>query len=309
MRLRSVISVLATALLLFVLSRFVDVGSVVSTLGHISLEFLALAVIGAALNVAVSCLRYQRIQMRISGTEMSLLEITKINLLSLFCVYFLPVSAAADGVRVVAAIHRLEIPTLQALEGVVHDRILAAVGLMLCVLLSVPLQLVYGIEHVIVIPQLVIATALLAIWPALDWLGRLRIFPAWSLPTIRTLTRSPMHVADARSALCQVTFAIASSLSFALSLFWLARGMSIDLALTTAIVFAPALYFSQVVPFFYGGFGAREAVSIVILAGSGVMSAETAVSLSLAVGICNLLVSLPGALVGVAYISGGRSRS
>ncbi len=300
-RLRSSLSLLTTAIVLAALFAYVDVSSVAATLIRTSPLFLGLAVVGEALNAAVGCVRYQRVQARVSATDVSLWESTKINWLTHFCAYFLPVNMAADGVRVVAAARRFGVSAVEAFEGVVHDRTLAAVGLALCLLLATPLQAALGVRDAVWLPQLGFAVALLALWPWFGWLGRHSLVPSWAANVVRVLTRSPMHVASGRAALAQTMLAIMSSVCFALTVFCLARGMAIDLSLAEAIAFAPALYLAQTIPFFYGGFGARESAAVAILAGSGAMSAEAAVSLSLAVGACSLLVALPGALVGVDY--------
>lgn len=300
-RLRSSLSLLTTSIVLAVLFSYVDASSVAATLARTSPLFLALAAASEALNAAVCSVRYQHVQARVSLTNVSLWESTKITWLTHFCAYFLPVNMAADGVRVVAAAQRFRVPAVQALEAVVHDRTLAAVGLALCLLLTTPLQAALGIRAAIWLPQLVLAVALLALWPCFGWLGRHSMVPPWAVNAVRVLTRSPMHVASERTALGQTILAIGSILCFALTVFFLARGMAVHLPLVAAVAFAPSLYLAQTIPFFYGGFGARETASLAVLAGSGVMSAEASVSLSLAVGACSLLVALPGALVGADY--------
>jgi hypothetical protein len=295
------VSLLATAIVLAVLFAYVDAGAVAATLSRAAPAFVGFAVVAEIVNTIVCSLRYQAVQARVSATVVSLVESMKINWLTHFCAYLLPVNVAADGVRVVAATRRFGVPAVAALEGVVHDRALAAVGLALCLLLVTPLQAMLGVPDAAWIAQLTLAVLLLALWPCFGWLGRRSTIPAWAQNIVRILTRSPMHVSDARAAALQVVVAVTSSVCFALTLYGIARALALDLPFVAAIAFAPSLYLAQTIPFFYGGFGVRETAAIAVLAGSGALSAESAVSLSLAVGACSLLVALPGALVGADY--------
>ena len=89
-------------------------------------------------------------------------------------------------------------------------------------------------------------------------------------------------------------------------LWLLAHGLDSELTIVEALAFSPVIYVAQVIPLFYFGFGAREAASLWILAGAAVMPEAAAIALSLAVGLCNLIVGLPGAWYWSKYLSPGR---
>ena len=82
------------------------------------------------------------------------------------------------------------------------------------------------------------------------------------------------------------------------------RALGVDLSLTAALAFMPAVAIAQVLPISLGGLGVREGAFVLFLGPLGV-PATSAVALGLLVYGLNLLVSLLGA---PAFAVGGRSR-
>lgn len=303
LRLRRVLPLLVTASLLAAILFSVDFPAVFGRAAAISLPFLGLAIAAMAANIVISSCRFQRVLQKLLASRPRLRDILNINLLTLFAAHFMPIAAAADGLRVAAMRVRFKLTVGEALEGVVHDRVLAVAGLFLCLLLSLPLQAMLSVGKMLLVPQLAFVIGFFAIVGTFAWIGsgQMRAIPGWLIKVESLLKRLVKHVGDARCLVVQCALAIGGIIAFAVMLYFLARGMAADLPFAAAIAFAPAIYLSQVVPFFYVGFGARETVTMALLSGSGTMGPDVAVSLSMMVGVCNLLVSLPGVLVAARY--------
>ncbi|MGH6842768.1 MAG: lysylphosphatidylglycerol synthase transmembrane domain-containing protein, partial [Methylocella sp.] len=302
--LRRVLPLLVTGILLGGLAFIVDIPGVFRKLVTISPAFLGLAVTAMAANVLIVSLRYQQVLEKLATHRPVLRDVLNINLLTLFSAHFLPIGAAADGLRVSATAFQFRLPVVIALEGVVHDRVLAIMGLLLCLFLILPLQVKLGVEEALLLSQLGFAIGFSAIAAALLRIGArpARATGRWRITVGEFVERFVSQVADIRCLLVHCALATAGTTAFAAMLYFLARGLAAEVSLFAAIAFAPAIYLSQVLPFFYVGFGAREAVSVALLAGSGTMDLETAVAISVSVGVCNLLVSLPGALSASRYL-------
>lgn len=303
-RLARVLPLLVTGILLVGLGFIVDIPQVFRKLATMSPAFLGLAITAMAANVLIVSLRYQQVLEKLVTRKPVLRDILNINLLTLFSAHFLPIGAAADGLRVSATAFQFRLPVSTALEGVVHDRVLAVMGLLLCLFLILPLQVKLGVEQALLFSQLGFTIGFFAIGAVLLRIGAqgARATGRWRVMVGRLVERFVSQVADFRCLLVQCGLAIAGATAFAVMLYFLARGLAAEVSLFAAIAFAPAMYLSQVLPFFYVGFGAREAVSVALLAGSGTMDFETAVAISVSVGMCNLLVSLPGALSAPRYL-------
>lgn len=290
---------LITALLLLALAAIVDTSQAVTLLARISPLLLALAVVATGINILISCLRYRIILRAMTGANESLNEIFRINLLSVFAAHFLPIAAAADGLRIVLASARFRLEAVRAVESVVADRLLAVTGLCAAAMLALPLQAALGTSLTLLAVQLVATTAVVAISALLLWSASRGGLPRW--PWIRhlaLLTRGVAgHFARAAELRTQLLLALASALTFAAILWVLAAGMGMHLSALEALAFGPVIYLSQVIPFVYFGFGAREAVTVLFLSGIGSLNAESAFSLGLAVGVCNILVALPAPVV------------
>ena len=82
-----------------------------------------------------------------------------------------------------------------------------------------------------------------------------------------------------------------------------ARALGLDVSLTAALAFMPAVAIAQVLPISLGGLGVREGAFVLFLGPLGVAAAQ-AVALGLLVYGLNLVVSLLGA---PAFAVGGRS--
>jgi uncharacterized membrane protein YbhN (UPF0104 family) len=83
----------------------------------------------------------------------------------------------------------------------------------------------------------------------------------------------------------------------------LATGLGLNIPLATLFAFAPAALLMAMVPISFGGWGIREIAFVYLLGAAGV-SAEAALSLSIAFGLLRVLVGVIGGLAWVVANDG-----
>jgi len=293
------VPVVVTATLLAALLAVIDAGRVMQLLAQMAPSLLLLAVMATAFNVLVSSLRYRFILRAMTGSTHDLKDIFAINLVSVFAAHFLPVSAAADGVRIALVKQRFDLNLGNAIEGIVADRLIAIVGLCACAMLALPVQALVGAPSSLLVSQLVPSAGLVAACVVLVWSAR-RGRPAGSswMGRVRGAVSTTMrHLAHPTTIRAQVALALIGALTFATALWAAARSLGTTLTPLEALAFGPAIYLAQVLPFVYFGFGTREAATVFLLAGYASLDAESAFSIGLALGLCNVLVALPAPLI------------
>jgi uncharacterized protein (TIRG00374 family) len=282
---------------LFGLTLAVDMPSVAQRLAGISLPFLLLALCTTAASVLLSSLRFRLIATSLTGERYALRTVVAINLFTVLSAHLLPVAAAADAVRVWLVRAKLRVPLKTALMSVVHDRVLALLGICVCLLAVLPLQRFCGAPAGVVGLQAVVAAipflAVLLLTVA-ERAGMERRVLWWSA-VVAYNSEVRQRILGATRFWAQLGLAAGIALVFAATIWLLAVALGEPLSLLAALAFAPAIYLAQVVPIFYFGFGAREAMSMLLIGGAGVSSMDSAFALGMAVGLCNLLVSLPAA--------------
>mgnify|MGYP001158007051 FL=1 len=133
---------------------------------------------------------------------------------------------------------------------------------------------------------------LLLLGLTVGWLlAHAKFWPAWLRTPLSFFARSVM---DRRLLGRQVALQSSIVLAVGAMLWLLARALGADLSLLTSIAFAPAALLATVVPFTYAGLGARETVFAIGLPLFAPVTPESAVALSLGLGGCFLIGSLPG---------------
>ncbi len=295
---RALVPVLISLALLLGLSRLVDYGSVADRLRIIPPWCVLAAMAAVLVNIVVGTWRYAYVIRDIVSAPPPFDRTLQINLLSLFLTYLLPVAALADAARIAAASRMLGLRPQTSARCVVHDRMLALAGLVLCAGLALPVMGVLQPSSPVVASTIAFVACALLSGAAV---GLMATKAAQSTHAVlgfagRAVLDFGGHLQGAPRLGRQVGFAVAGTLAFALQLRILALAVDIDLPFVAALAFSPLISLAQVVPFLYGGYGAREAVVAALLGGTWA-SPDAAVALGFSIGITNMLTSLPGALV------------
>lgn len=210
----------------------------------------------------------------------------------------LPSSVGGDVLRVWRA-RQHGMPLAVATTGVFLDRLSALIAVLFAVLVGMPLLFkkveIPGFAEAV---GVLLGTAFVGL-VSLVVLDRIALLPRhWHVTTL-------LHrlAADSRTLfihpLTSFILLVYSSLVLvltALSLYWIAIGLSVPLDLLDALVFTPLVVLITILPISIAGWGVREFGMATLLVHVGV-SATEAVSLSLVQGLMLLAVSFPGAVL------------
>jgi glycosyltransferase 2 family protein len=291
------VRLLVTAGLLWALLAHVDFSHVKEIVGHLSLPLLAAGAMALLATSPFSALRWH-IVLAAETTSPGSWTLLKIVLVGLFFNQVLPSGVGGDAVRAWRC-HRLGISAGAAIRSLVLDRVsgymvtvvLFAAGLPVLLHILPNARQRYGIV-------LLLGAALCGLLALflIDYLPRgllrFRLFAelaALSREGRRLFARPARSGAVIGLATATVGLSI---LAFML----VAESLGVDLSFVSWLVIVPPVSLIQLVPVSLAGWGVRELGVVVLLAGFGV-PAEAALAASLLVGLCMIVVGLPGGLL------------
>ena len=288
---------LVTAGLLWALLAQVDLSRAKELLDHASLPLMAA---GAATLLATSpfgALRWH-IVLAAETTSPGPWTLLKIVLVGLFFNQVLPSGVGGDAVRAWRC-HRLGIGVAAALRSLVLDRVsgyfvmvvLFAAGLPVLLHILPDVRQRYG-----VVVLLGAALCGLLVMFLIDYLPR-RLLRFRLMAELAALSREGrrLFARPARSGAVLSLGAATVGLTI-LAFMLVARSLGVDLPLSSWVVIVPPVSLIQLVPVSLAGWGVRELGFVVVLAGFGI-PAEAALAASLVVGLCMIVVGLPGGLL------------
>jgi hypothetical protein len=294
-----------TLILLWWVTKSLEIGQLRTTLGTVSVEAVALAGGAIVLQTAIIGWRWHRI-VHLLGGVLPPGNAIYLAFVGLFFNQALPTSVGGDAVRI-WRLHRLGSAPGLAFSSVAIERMTGVVVLGLMITLCLP-----AVWHEI--GYVTLRTALLAVGPSLlaclllltvvDKLTLTGLPPRYA-ELVSALPRGLRLLGARRRTILEVTgLGIAASLTGILAAYILGRDLAIPLSLPAYVTLVGGAALFSVLPFSIGGWGLREA-SMVALFGAVGVSSERALVLSILWGVLPLVVSLP---VGVAWWAAGESR-
>src|SRR5437868_5455084 len=102
--------------------------------------WLALAAIGAIVVILAAGLRTHDVFQRESGRKLSFASIARLQLVTLFMSFAMPIAAAVDVLRIGMYRLRYDLPVAVCTRAVIFDRALGAVGMVFAGILTYGLQ-------------------------------------------------------------------------------------------------------------------------------------------------------------------------
>ena len=266
-------------------------------LAHVSLPLLAAGLATLLATSPFSALRWH-IVLRAETTSPGPWTLLKIVLVGLFFNQVLPSGVGGDAVRAWRC-HRLGIGVAAAIRSLVLDRVsgyvvtvvLLAAGLPVLLHILPDVRQRYG-----VVVLLGAALCGLLVMFLIDYLprGLLRFRLMAELAALSREGRR-LFARPARSGAVLSLGAATVGLTI-LAFMLVARSLGVDLPLSSWVVIVPPVSLIQLVPVSLAGWGVRELGFVVVLAGFGI-PAEAALTASLLVGLCLIVVGLPGGLL------------
>ncbi|MBX9775400.1 MAG: flippase-like domain-containing protein [Xanthobacteraceae bacterium] len=297
-----------TVVCFWYVARQVDFAVFAKTLPTINVAWIALAVLGAMLQVPLIGLRWATILGALPVHRVSLLDAVAITWIGAFAGQVLPYGAG-DAMRV-WLLHRTGPDWRVGLISILIDRGVGVAALF-----------AYGF-FILLMPSALIAmegyrSAIVAVFGLISLgvvLG-LAVVP-WIAPVLARsrYTRWAGTVASAchavlvrsRSGFWIVALAFAIHTITILCIWCVGRSVGIVLPVLDAAVLFVLMLGIALLPISIGGWGLREAAVVTLLGAHGV-SPEAALSLSVTFGLVLIAGSLPGAMIWTLYSPGQRA--
>lgn len=282
----------------------VDIVHVVEILETQQHDGIVWTLILLASQVLLGAARWHKILQSILRTgerALARFEAIRVYYISVFFNCCLPGTVGGDVIRVwMVKSETLSLHT--AITSVIIDRLIALLALGVLVMVTLPwLGEAAGFDAAIWLPLLLLAGVF-----AFKMTLRMKTFlqhfqhinPArWLWHFIDCLQ---MMLAHPKASLVALVYAIFSHLCFCLCVYALAQGLKVDISVMQCITLVPLVMLAMTLPISIGGWGVREAGMVGMLSLAGVPK-TAALMISLEYGIINILFSLPGALVWLAY--------
>lgn len=302
MRLKIAIKCLVTALLLWVAFRTVDIAAVASLLSSLNPWWALVALLLTGLIILFDATLLSSV-IRLFSRRMPFGTAMLYSVVGWFFSNLAPSTVGGDIFRGVQ-LSRVGMPVGTAVRIILAIRVLSFITLVGVIAAGLPIAL--GLlkeprDELLMVTLLASGAGAIA---ALFVLAHVRLrvprLEQWAffqkLLTVagdfRLLLTPGQRIASAWAA------ALAQHLLRVGVLAALATGLGMDIPLATLFAFAPAALLMAMVPISFGGWGIREIAFVYLLGAAGV-SAEAALSLSIAFGLLRALV---GAIGGLAWV-------
>jgi uncharacterized protein (TIRG00374 family) len=287
-----------TGVVLYVILSHISLGDMLRRGRQISLFTICAVFVLLAGHVVVSALRW-RVVLDCLGAKVSWTTVLSGTLIERFINQALPSTVSGDAGRVMS-IRRQGLPLPVSVLSVVFDRALALGGIVLAVAIGLPLALrlfsdhrlqdallgIVGVSGLGVAALLIIPAAFLARMAQVKGFRRLArlVTTTQSLFTFRRF----IVIGFGSSLLVQLFLVVAFQL--------IARDLGAPLSFPEAFAAVPAMTLVSLIPLTLAGWGAREGMSVLLLAFFGI-SAENALATSIIYGLMTLAVSCLGAIL------------
>ncbi len=215
--------------------------------------------------------------------------------LGMFMNQAMPSTIGSDGARVWLMTRDGDRPG-RALNGVLLDRVLSLLGVLVLIILSQPWVLeltgtnTTGYAFMAWVGALLMGLVVLVIIGGPDIQpSRFRLL-AGALQLIRDIR---IYLLSPRLSIWPVLLTCINFIVLSVMTYLLSRGLNISLDLSHAVALCPSVYLMAILPISFAGWGVREGAMIVALGFVGV-SPEEATALSVASGLLFLFCALPG---------------
>jgi len=286
-----------TAGLLWALLAHADLGRAKELLDHVSFPLLAAGAAALLATSPFSALRWH-IVLATETTSPGPWTLLKIVLVGLFFNQVLPSGVGGDAVRAWRC-HRLGVGVAASIRSILLDRVsgyfvlvvLFAAGLPVLLHVLPDVHQRYGL--ILLLGVSLCGLMALFLIDYLPWrLLRFRL-----VAELAALSREGRRLFGRPARSGAVLSLATATVGLSIAAFMLvADSLGVDLPFRSWVVIAPPVTLIQLVPVSLAGWGVRELGFVVVLAGFGV-PAEAALTTSLLVGLCMIVVGLPGGLL------------
>lgn len=290
----NILKVLVTTLLFIVIFDKVDINSTIEILKATDSSFFILALLVLTIEVLIANTRWRLILKQL-GSNIAYFTALRYLWIGVFFNQALPSSIGGDAVRGYYLCKNEDYSISEATIGVLLDRVIGLLGLVLLVIFTIPL-----IFESIVTPLTkwtilaIIIAALLAIIMSLIIDLIPNKFSQWKIMNgLVKFSSKGREVLFSFYGMLSIILSLIIHLTFVFAAWLLAYGMGLDISLTGMLLIVPITNLLIALPISIAGWGIREGLFI---AGLGYLnvSSDAALALSILYGLLMLVVSLPG---------------
>ena len=290
----NILKVLVTTLLFIVIFDKVDINSTIEILKATDSSFFILALLVLTIEVLIANTRWRLILKQL-GSNIAYFTALRYLWIGVFFNQALPSSIGGDAVRGYYLCKNEDYSISEATIGVLLDRVIGLLGLVLLVIFTIPL-----IFESIVTPLTkwtilaIIIAALLAIIMSLIIDLIPNKFSQWKIMNgLVKFSSKGREVLFSFYGMLSIILSLIIHLTFVFAAWLLAYGMGLDISLTGMLLIVPITNLLIALPISIAGWGVREGLFI---AGLGYLnvSSDAALALSILYGLLMLVVSLPG---------------
>lgn len=287
-----------SAILIGYLLQSVNLDNALSQLHQVSPVWLVISMLALAAQFIFSTVRWQVVLVALHAS-ISLAEAFKLIIIGAFFNQLLPSSAGGDGVRIYKA-YKNGLTLQSAINSVMLERLSTVLGLLLLVLICQPffIDRTDGAVHPWMFPIL----ALLAVLGTALVMGLDRFPTSWRRwRVIRGLTYLAKDTRAVflhpKSAFLAILTGVMGNVNLSIGVWVLGLGLGLGEQFTfvDSLVLIPLVLLVTTLPISIAGWGVREASMVAAFGLIGV-SQESALLVSVLLGLLTILISLPGAL-------------
>ena len=296
---QTVLKALITSLLLFVVFRSIDLGSVFAIINGVELFWLAGALILQTVSTCTASLRWNMIMNRLDFKESPAFYL-KSYFQGAFFNQVMPGSIGGDAFKVINLGSKGYSKT-ESFYGVVIDRGVGLASLLLLALLASFLGGELFPAWLIQLIRLVsvggLAGFVLVLYlHKLTWLSKVKIFR----PAVRISEHMATVYRQPATLIIHAVMSLAVHLLAVLSFWALAMAINMEVSLTTLLIAIPPSLLLTIIPISLAGWGVREGSMVGILMLAGLIKAQI-LSLSVLYGLLLIATGMPGAYLWVRH--------
>ena len=291
---------LVSGFLIWFLARGIDFGNAARRLTEIDPGMLAVALSVILVQICVGGIRWRAVLVAI-GAEFSVFKAIRLFYIGVFFSQALPSSVGGDPVRMYK-VYRLGLDIRNAINGVLLERVVTVVALVLLVDATLPWFLTRIDEGTSALFTTAVAVITAGCAGGLVFLMLLDRLPA-SLKRWRLVRGLGNLGVDARKVflapghLVRVLFwGVLTHVNISLVVLILGLGLGLDVTWLDCLTLVPLVLLIMTIPISIGGWGVRETAMVALFGLVGV-PAEGALVLSVVFGLVGIAVAIPGGVI------------
>jgi len=290
----NILKVLVTTLLFIVIFDKVDINSTIEILKETDSSFFILALLVLTIEVLIANTRWRLILKQL-GSNIAYFTALRYLWIGVFFNQALPSSIGGDAVRGYYLCKNEDYSISEATIGVLLDRVIGLLGLVLLVIFTIPLifeSIVTPLTKWTILAIIIVALLAIIMSLIIDLIPNK--FSQWKIMNgLVKFSSKGREVLFSFYGMLSIILSLIIHLTFVFAAWLLAYGMGLDISLTGMLLIVPITNLLIALPISIAGWGVREGLFI---AGLGYLnvSSDAALALSILYGLLMLVVSLPG---------------